>query len=668
MITRADVSIINGIRYVIDKDKKEATVVEYYHWQEGYVKYSGDIIIPNDFYYLGDNYIVTKIGYEAFKDCVDMTSLTIGDNVTQIDSYAFSGCSGLTSLVIGNGLTSISSDYFSECTSLNTLVVGCNVATIEDEAFKNCHLTDVTINSSSLVENTGNKTDYGYTYNSFCNIFGDDVTHYTIGQGVENIGIGAFAYCEKMTTITIPNSVTTIRKIAFNGCKTLNSIHFSDNLTTIEEFAFENCNSLTTISIPSSVVSIEEGAFGAEKIYRIIVESGNPVYDSREDCNAIIETSTNTLIAGCYTTTIPSSVTAIGDYAFQYSRNMTYIGIPNSITSIGNYAFAACSGLTSISIPQSVKSIGYYAFAVCKKLTSIEIPYGVTDIKDRTFWHCDELTSVVLPSSITSISLGAFFDCDKLTSLTVGMRKPLSAESLSYLGYYSNTGITLYVPKYSKLSYEKATFWKDFKEIIELEGDDYTSISIGSNGIATYSNEIGLNFTSVSGLKAYIASGFNPATGDLTMTRVYEVPAGEGLILKGAADSYEVPYEETSAYYANLLVGVPTATTVSPTDGDYTNFILSNDEVKGIGFYPLASAGEIGANKAYLQLPTSILPAASRSLRMVFEDEEDVTGINALNDKEKMMNDKAVYDLQGRRVSKPTRGLYIKDGKKIMVK
>ena len=108
--------------------------------------------------------------------------------------------------------------------------------------------------------------------------------------------------------------------------------------------------------------------------------------------------------------------------------------------------------------------------------------------------------------------------------------------------------------------------------------------------------------------------------------------------------------------------------TVNPTEGDYTNFILANDEVKGIGFYPLASAGEIGANKAYLQLPTSILPAASRSLRMVFEDEEEeVTGIKDLNEKGAMRNEK-FFDLQGRRVVKPTRGLYIKDGKKIMVK
>lgn len=194
------------------------------------------------------------------------------------------------------------------------------------------------------------------------------------------------------------------------------------------------------------------------------------------------------------------------------------------------------------------------------------------------------------------------------------------------------------------------------------------TFTMNSNGIATFSDVEGRNFTSVSGLKAYIGSGYDPATGELILTRVYEVPAGEGLLLKGEPGGYEVPYAEVDNIYANLLVGVPTATTIGATDGDFTNFILSNG-VNGISFYE-ANAGEIGANKAYLQLPTSTLPvASSRQLRMVFDDEE-ISGISdalRLNDKGKMRNDK-LFDLQGRRIAKPTRGLYIKAGKKVFVK
>jgi len=148
---------------------------------------------------------------------------------------------------------------------------------------------------------------------------------------------------------------------------------------------------------------------------------------------------------------------------------------------------------------------------------------------------------------------------------------------------------------------------------------------------------------------------------------VRKVPAGEGLLVKGAAGSYQVPYKKVSAFYANLLKGVPEKTMVNPTDGSYTNFILANDATKGVGFYPLSKAGELGPNKAYLQLPTAALPAGARVIRLLFEDEEDVTGVNALNEKGAMSNEK-FFDLQGRCVAKPVRGLYIKGGKKIMVK
>ena len=196
----------------------------------------------------------------------------------------------------------------------------------------------------------------------------------------------------------------------------------------------------------------------------------------------------------------------------------------------------------------------------------------------------------------------------------------------------------------------------------------YATVTIGSAGMATYSDSRALDFTDVEGLKAYIASGFNPETCEQTLTRVRNVPAGEGLLLKGAKGTYQVPYKATSTFYVNLLKGVPEKTMVNPTDGSYTNFILANDATKGVGFYPLSKAGELGPNKAYLQLPTAALPAGARVIRLLFEDEE-TTGVGAaLNDKCKMINDKAVFDLQGRHIAKPTRGLYIKAGKKVFVR
>ena len=142
-----------------------------------------------------------------------------------------------------------------------------------------------------------------------------------------------------------------------------------------------------------------------------MIESGNPRYDSRDNCNAIIETADNTLIVGCKNTTIPNSVTTIGNFAFCYCWGLTSIVIPNSVTVIGKCAFEGCIGLTSVEIGNSVTSIGRYAFYNCQGLTSINIPNSVTEIGDNAFFCCDRLTSIVIPNSVTKIGNEAFKNC-----------------------------------------------------------------------------------------------------------------------------------------------------------------------------------------------------------------------------------------------------------------
>ena len=142
------------------------------------------------------------------------------------------------------------------------------------------------------------------------------LTSVTIPNSVTRIRDYAFDGCYGLTSVTIPNSVTSIGISAFNGCTGLTSIIIPNSVTSIGSFAFKNCTGLTSITIPNSVTSISNRAFnGCSKLTEIVVKEGNTVYDSRENCNAIIETATNTLITGCENTIIPNSVTSIGSSA-----------------------------------------------------------------------------------------------------------------------------------------------------------------------------------------------------------------------------------------------------------------------------------------------------------------------------------------------------------------
>ena len=442
--------------------------------------YTGDIVIPATVTYNGTTYNVTSIEDAAFYQCPGLTSITIPASIKSIGDMAFYICPALTKtiytgdvaswcdikfatftanpinctqnlyindqelkdLVIPNTVDSIEDFTFFGCASLSSISIPTSVKRIGNGALAHCSgLTSITIPNTvtsigdgvlygslgltSIVVESGNTV---YDSRDNCNAIIETANNKLI-SGCRN-------------TI-IPNNIECIGSNSFRDYSNLTSIDIPASVKSIEYSAFRDCKNLTSITIPANVMSIGNIAFaGCNSITSMVVDGGNTVYDSRNNCNAIIETKTNSLVVGCSKTIIPDDVESIGYGAFSYLSSLTSISIPsnvksigymsfrdctalsevkmsNGITTIDDYAFGYCTSLTSISLPESVTSLGIGAFGECSALTSITLGNNIKEIKYQTFMFCSSLEEITLPNSITMIDVYAFYYCTKLRSLTV---------------------------------------------------------------------------------------------------------------------------------------------------------------------------------------------------------------------------------------------------------
>ena len=184
--------------------------------------------------------------------------------------------------------------------------------------------------------------------------------------------------CYRGKKVVIPSTVT------YDG--------YTYTVTGITSGAFQ-INDLSSLTIPKTVTSVSYDIFyiyttRRQSLSEIIVEEGNPIYDSRNNCNAIIETETNTLVLGCNKTVIPQNVTSIASRAFDYCSALREVTIPDGVTSIGWCAFRGCTNLTSVTIPDGVKTLSSSVFYGCSGLTSVALPNNLTSIDSETFYGC----------------------------------------------------------------------------------------------------------------------------------------------------------------------------------------------------------------------------------------------------------------------------------------
>jgi hypothetical protein len=208
--------------------------------------------------------------------------------------------------------------------------------------------------------------------------------------------LNIFSGCNQLVSVILPDTLKVMREGLFSGCSKLATVIIPESVLVIENGVFSDCENLTHIEIPRNVKEIVPGQFyGCSKLSTITVDKRNPVYDSREDCNAIVETATNSLVAGCSTTVIPKTVTIIGSRAF-CNRSLNH----------------------SFFIPRSVMSIEPGAFSSCTRLTSIEIPDTVRNLECNVFYDSKELTTVIFKGAETKIC-NLFEDCECLQTIFV---------------------------------------------------------------------------------------------------------------------------------------------------------------------------------------------------------------------------------------------------------
>ena len=408
----------------------------------------GDLVIPKNLKKLGRAFVECKGVKTIYYNAVEATyaenatngplseyaeQIIFGDSVKSIPAYLCYGMFKITSVTIPPCVTSIGKNALDSCnnlrsitwnathyptsiqipSSINQLTIGEDVEVIPPTLAYGSAITSIVI--------PDNVTAIGYSAFSNCL----NLISVTLGNSLTTLGPETFANCNQLSSISIPSSVTEIPRGLFMGCSSLASFAIPSSITTISNNAFYECSSLAAITIPSSVTSILSNAFyGCTGLMSIEVEAGNTVYDSRDNCNALIETATNTLMTGCRNTIIPNTVVTIGQAAFASHAEITQIEIPNSVTSINNSAFSGCTGLTEITLPESLTSIGSWAFCNCTGLTKI------TSLAQRP------------PTIIEGETSGTFKGVSKQTPV--------------------------YVPKGFKPVYWVADGWKEFANIYEL--------------------------------------------------------------------------------------------------------------------------------------------------------------------------------------------------------
>ena len=549
------------------------------------IVYDGRLIVPEG---------VEVIGTDAFLNCRELYYIILPNSLRVIESCAFCCCTRLKSITIPENVQFIGINPFLWCVSLhnihvtpnnkffdsrdncnaiietksNILKFGCSgssipksVTAIEDHAFFKCmRLESITI--------PGNVKIIGQSFYECKNLRSIEIC-----EGVLEIEKNAFQGCERLQKVIFPKSLRIIKDFAFCLCDKLKQVNLNEGLCQLGAHTFEN---LTSIIIPSSLVNIGIQAFGCH-LESIVVSKNNPKYDSREDCNALIESGSNTLMIGSNNTIIPNDIKIIGKHAFDSCNELKEISIPNSCIRIEDYAFHYTEAIVN-NLPGNLEHIGDYAFSNCH-VHNIDLPKNLKHIGEGAFISCG-LSSISLPESLIYLGANAF-GYNEIFEINI----PKNVQHVGYLGLKHCVKITVDPGNPTYDSRDNCNAIIESKKDAILSGCNSTTILSSIKVIGESSFRRCEDLT-----KVVIPNGVEEieryAFCDCKNLKIVEIPSTVKSISLDAfisseiqkmivywKDSASLPWNSLSNYIAqNITLYVPKLTTQIYKDNSWNNF------------------------------------------------------------------------------------------------
>ena len=617
---------------------------------------------------------VEHIESRCFDECVNMTEFVIEgatdgtSQLKEIDSHAFLNCKKLASITLPNTVTYLGDDdpnsiegsgMFEGCESLTSFKFPSSYASnnLPSFTFKNCK------NLATIDWNGYNPKRLNNC--AFWNC--DKITWSQIPQSVEELGVECFYHCDALTSVDLskikkmdtgvfwatpltsvewPAAVTEIPANTFWACGKLTTIKGIpgqpgawDNITKIGENAFNQCTALTTIKLPAELKTIDAQAF--------------------RSCDHLATVDYGT------------KVETIGDGAFWYTRALKKFFFKGSVKTLGADAFRE-SGLTCVHLKGDM-TIGKEAFMDCKSLKYVEFPatslttQPLTYVAESMFAGCTSLPFITLPSTVTEIKDNAFKGCSSLKYVNILAASPAT---LGANAFPTTAGV--YV-KPSKLSaYQANAAWNAYSPKDTYEQRLATKY-------ASFDHDFPVSFVAKNGheaLEAYVGPSTYRVTQPtkvqkiLKMIKVTSTAANEGVLLKGEVGrtyTYQIAETDPGLYTGNRVIGVREDTTLVQTESDgKSNWVLQSDYK-----LHLVSNGTIKSGRAYVHETNdgdTSFGAKGIYLSFALDEEKNTTGIDSVENK-KADEENVYYTLSGVRVINPTeKGVYIKNGKKVIIR